>query len=428
MKYYGRICHNLESITTEKILKKIPGVMFQNRKYVCNQCTNKDQSLFMKYYCHHCHKMTVYCRYCINLGKVQSCKDIYVIESHHERTKGFYNLTFELSEQQLMASSKVCDAIIQYKNLLLYAVTGAGKTEMIFEGISKARQRGDNVAIVSPRVDVVKEVYLRLKEAFEDEDIDLMYEGQFAEFNSTFVVSTVHQLMRYENHFDVVIVDEVDAFPLEMDNQLMTTIRKASSKQSSHIYLTATPNQALRSLFKTSDIIQLPARYHKHPLPVPVFIYNKIKETKLNHKFLKTLKLQIEQGRKTFVFFHDIEYMKTVYAIYKYHFARIEFVSSIDELRHEKVKLLRENKIDIIFTTTILERGITLSNLDVIIVRSDMFTSSAIIQIAGRVGRKVKQPDGKVMCYHNGITKNMIRAKHEIIQMNNLAKQKGWLI
>ena len=46
--------------------------------------------------------------------------------------------------------------------------------------------------------------------------------------------------MRYYQHFDVVIVDEVDAFPLEMDNQLMTTISKATRIQSSHIYLTAT--------------------------------------------------------------------------------------------------------------------------------------------------------------------------------------------
>ena len=41
-----------------------------------------------------------------------------------------------------------------YKNnndLLLYAVTGAGKTEMMFEGIRIARQMGHNIAIVSPR-------------------------------------------------------------------------------------------------------------------------------------------------------------------------------------------------------------------------------------------------------------------------------------
>ncbi|UTI88583.1 hypothetical protein NIT62_07400 [Mammaliicoccus sciuri] len=104
----------------------------------------------------------------------------------------------------------------------------------------------------------MKEVYLRLINAFKDEHIDLMYEGQFAQFNSSFVVSTVHQLIRYDGHFNVVIVDEVDAFPLEMDNQLMHTIRKASLEQSSHIYLTATPNKQLLSIFNHNQIIKLP--------------------------------------------------------------------------------------------------------------------------------------------------------------------------
>src|SRR5699024_7794833 len=108
---------------------------------------------------------------------------------------------------------------------------------MIFEDIYQARRKDNKVVVISLRVDVVKEVSLRLNQAFVDEQIDLLYEGQFAKFNSTFIVSTVHQLMRYYQHFDVVIVDEVDAFPLEMDNQLMTTISKATRIQSSHIYL-----------------------------------------------------------------------------------------------------------------------------------------------------------------------------------------------
>lgn len=59
----------------------------------------------------------------------------------------------------------------QLHPLLLYAVTGAGKTEMMYEGIRVARQLGFNVAIVSPRVDVVVEISLRIKERFISEDI-----------------------------------------------------------------------------------------------------------------------------------------------------------------------------------------------------------------------------------------------------------------
>lgn len=428
MKLYGRICRDLNEITTEKVKYTKPGVSLVQGKYYCNQCGNQDQSLFYQYFCQHCQQETTYCRYCIAMGKVKSCENIYFIESSHEKSKCHYQLDFELSEQQQIASTKIKQAILMKEHLLLHAVTGAGKTEMIFEGISQARNNGMNVAIVSPRVDVVKEVYLRLKNAFKHEEIDLMYEGQFAQFNSSFVVSTVHQLMRYDGHFEVVIVDEVDAFPLEMDNQLMHTIQKASTTQSSHIYLTATPNKQLLAIFNDKQVIKLPARYHRHPLPVPEFQFNIIKENKLNSKLLTFLNSQIYENRKTFVFFHNIHYMEQIFKVFQSYFSRIEYVSSHDEMRHEKVARLRNDEIDIMFTTTILERGVTLEKLDVVIVHTEKFTSSAIIQIAGRVGRKLSCPTGKVLCYHIGITRNMLQARREITEMNDLAREKGWLI
>ncbi|WP_436870031.1 DEAD/DEAH box helicase family protein [Mammaliicoccus sciuri] len=67
-----------------------------------------------------------------------------------EKSECRYQLDFELSEQQQLASSKIKDAILKQDHLLLHAVTGAGKTEMIFEGISQGRKNGMNVAVVSP--------------------------------------------------------------------------------------------------------------------------------------------------------------------------------------------------------------------------------------------------------------------------------------
>lgn len=427
MKLYGRICHDLNDITTESVRTRIRGVTYNHGKYKCNQCTNTNPQLFFHYYCHHCNELVVYCRYCIQLGKVQSCKDIFMIESKRDESAAKYHLNFELSEQQQIASNKIKDSILNYQPLLVHAVTGAGKTEMIFEGISAARQQGDNVAVVSPRVDVVKEVYLRLRDAFQEEQIDLMYEGHAGQYDSTFVVSTVHQLMRYNRHFNVIIVDEVDAFPLEMDNQLMEIIKKSSTIESSHIYLTATPPPKLLSTFNDSEMIKLPARYHGSPLPVPQFIYNDVKENRINKKLLNFLKEQIKDNRKTFVFFHDITYMHHVFKIYQPYFSNIECVSSKDKQRHEKVNRLRAGEIDIMFTTTILERGVTLEYLDVVIIRCDEFECSAIVQIAGRVGRKWSCTTGKVICYHVGITKKMTRARNEIVNMNRLAQEKGWL-
>jgi competence protein ComFA len=61
-------------------------------------------------------------------------------------------------------------------------------------------------------------------------------------------------------------------------------------------------------------------------------------------------------------------------------------------------------KWQFLMTTTILERGITLVDLQVIIMQGDhpLFHERSLVQIAGRVGRKPQAPGGKVyvICHH----------------------------
>lgn len=100
---------------------------------------------------------------------------------------------------------------------------------------------------------------------------------------------------------------------------------------------------------------------------------------------------------------------------------------SDDVYRLEKVKDLRNGKYQIVFTTTILERGFTMANLDVIVCNSHNFSTNALIQIAGRVGRKREDPSGLVLFLHEGITFKMLQARKNIKRMNQLAREKGWI-
>lgn len=76
-------------------------------------------------------------------------------------------------------------------------------------------------------------------------------------------------------------------------------------------------------------------------------------------------------------------------------------------------------------TTTILERGITIPNVQVAVVGADetIFTSSALIQIGGRVGRAIDYPDGDLVFFHHGISSAMDTAKATIEAHN---KQGGY--
>lgn len=372
-------------------------------------------------------KTITYCRRCIHLGRTDSITDICIVKSFQKATKANYQLPFELSKQQQYASEAIVQAIKNNNDLLLYAVTGAGKTEMMFEGIRIARQMGHNIAIVSPRVDVIIEISHRIKDAFIDERIDVLHQSSRQQYNGHFVIATIHQLLRFKQHFDTVFVDEVDAFPLSMDPQLSNAIQLASKLNHSHIFMTATPPRHFLKQFPPEKIIKLPARFHRHPLPIPKFKYFKLKSTRKQNLLLNLFRNQINQQGFTLVFFNNIEIMNKTYQQYKMDIADLICVHSEDDLRFEKIEDLRRGQHKIVFTTTILERGFTMTHLDVVVVDAGSFQQEALIQIAGRVGRKQQSPSGLVLFLHEGVTLSMVLAKRNIISMNRLAIKRGWV-
>ncbi|MEJ7318364.1 DEAD/DEAH box helicase family protein [Staphylococcus epidermidis] len=372
-------------------------------------------------------KTITYCRRCIQLGRMDSITDICLVKSFQKATKANYQLPFELSKQQQYASETIVQAIKNNNDLLLYAVTGAGKTEMMFEGIRIARQMGHNIAIVSPRVDVIIEISHRIKDAFIDEHIDVLHQSSRQQYNGHFVIATIHQLLRFKQHFDTVFVDEVDAFPLSMDPQLSNAIQLASKSNHSHIFMTATPPRHFLKQFPPEKIIKLPARFHRFPLPIPKFKYFKLKSTRKQNLLLNIFRYQINQQRFTLVFINNIEIMNKMYQQYKMDIPDLICVHSEDDLRFEKIEALRRGQHKIVFTTTILERGFTMTHLDVVVVDAGSFQQEALIQIAGRVGRKQQSPSGLVLFLHEGVTLSMILAKRNIISMNRLAIKRGWI-
>src|SRR5690606_3464557 len=93
---------------------------------------------------------------------------------------------------------------------LIWAVTGAGKTEMMYPLVAAARMRGGKVLIATPRKDVVLELQPRVGQAFRGERIAALYGGSRQRWDEAdIVIATTHQLLRYEAGFDLVVLDEV---------------------------------------------------------------------------------------------------------------------------------------------------------------------------------------------------------------------------
>lgn len=415
-------------------------IITSKKQFKCKRCGNQDQQLFASFHCTRCQEDScTYCRNCIMMGRVSQCTPLITWTgptSNISNSNSHLNWTGQLSTGQQTASNKVIEAIQNNKDLLVWAVCGSGKTEVLFQGILTALQQGKQVCITTPRTDVVLELAPRLKKAFPDTTLSSLYGGSEDRGQSAqLTISTTHQLLRFHKNFDVMIIDEVDAFPYSTDESLQYAAQQAKKEKSTTIYLTATPGEALKLHSKKGKIetVTIPARYHRHPLPIPTFQWcgnwkkklNKNKNIPSNLKTWVTNHLQIK--KQAFLFVPQIEILIDIVVILKKIDPNIEGVHSEDPNRKEKVQAFREGTTPILVTTTILERGVTIPNADVAVLGSEdsIFTESALVQIAGRVGRNPNYPTGKVIFYHYGKTKAMIAAKNQILKMNKEGEMLG---
>ena len=391
---------------------------------LCHRCQNSNRRLFYTYYSEHFNENVTYCLNCVHLGAMTNQTPLKAIDIESTMDRCHYALKFELSEAQRRASDAIVDATASCKNVLLNAVTGSGKTEITFASIKVARQAGKRVAFIAPRIDVVKEVYMRLREAFSATRIDLKYDGVKIEFEHQFLVATVQQLYNYKTHFDLIIVDETDAFPLTTDDELMRAITHAATDVHSIIFMTATPSKRMMRFLGEHETIAIAKRYHGHPLAIPdtywMNIIKDIRKGKPNNYLFDLLDLIIQKERKVLVFVPEIELMHMLEVILNQHFENITSVYSGDDARYTKVEAMRESHIKILLTTTILERGVTFPFLDVIVIGADYYDFSSLMQICGRVGRKIEDPHGHIYFFSEFNTLGIKKTIRTIKELNGV--------
>ncbi|MCL6616032.1 MAG: DEAD/DEAH box helicase [Anoxybacillus ayderensis] len=423
----------------EKYVQVVESIVKTKKGYRCVRCDNEDQQLFASFPCARCGRICTYCRKCVMMGRCSECNPLVIWTGPISSTSFSSPLKWsgKLSPAQQLASDEVCQAIDRNDSLLVWAVCGAGKTEVLFAGINLALSHGKRVCIAAPRTDVVLELAPRLASVFPSVDMAALYGGsQDRGKLASLTVATTHQLLRYYRAFDVMIVDEVDAFPYSVDPMLSYAVERARKPTSSLIYLTATPNEQWQYEVRNGKrkAVTIPARYHRHPLPVPTFEWCGNWQKKWRHHRLPLCVIQwlharLSQKKQAFLFVPHIDFLQQVVPYLQQFHPLIEGVHAEDPKRKEKVLAFRRGHIPILVTTTILERGVTVPNIDVAVFGAEqpIFTESALVQIAGRVGRSAQYPTGDVRFFHFGKTKAMIAAKRHIVRMNDEARKRGLL-
>lgn len=411
----------------------------------CVRCNNKDPALLRTFPCARCRKEHLYCRKCIMMGKISSCESLYEWTGpSYAWPKHINACTWHgtLTPLQQEASDRLLEAIDRREELLVWAVTGAGKTELLFPSIEKALESGMRLCIATPRADVVRELLPRLKKAFKNIDIQALYgESRDRESNAQIIIATTHQLLRFKEAFDVLIIDEIDAFPYHADPMLPFVTRRARKQHSTTIYLTATPRDELKRRIRQKRLSYcfIPLRYHGYPLPVPSSVADYsltkyLQKNKLPRSVKRWLINRHIPKRQLLLFVPTIplaerivEELSDFLLIHKYidSCSEVAFVHAEDPLREEKVKQFRQKKLYALVTTTILERGVTFPSVDVAVLQADhvVFDRAALVQIAGRAGRNKEDPKGEVIFFHQGKTEAIVLAIEEIVTMNHRGKR-----
>ena len=378
-----------------------------------------------------------YCHACIQLGRVTSCqKFCHLPERPNSPRTVFFEWSGQLTKGQQAISVELCETAKARENRLVWAVTGAGKTEMLFAVLHQTLQEGGRIALASPRVDVCLELFPRIQAVFPHEAIALLHGNSQEAYRYTkLVICTTHQLLKFHQAFDLLIVDEVDSFPFVNNEHLYYGVRNARKKRSSLVYLTATPTKELRKLLQQKKLAAsiLPARYHRRPLPVPrrFWVQSWQRLSSKNSKIIAHHLKRLLVRNSVLLFCPSISLIHQLHALIAQRFSDKEVVAvyGSDELRLEKVQAMRQQKTDILITTTILERGVTFDAVSVIVYGANhrVFTSSTLVQIAGRVDRRQEFNYGEVLFLHDGETRDMKEAIRQIKQMNRLASKRGML-
>lgn len=321
---------------------------------------------------------------------------------------------------QKEVSAKALEILQSGKDVLIYAAAGAGKTEISLESICWYLAQGKKVCFAISRRQVVIEIASRLSKNFPELKVIAVCEGMTKITDADLIVCTTHQLYRYPFCFDLLILDELDAFPYA-GNQVLEAIASQSCI-GQKMLLSATPDaKSLRAIENHEmEMVNLFKRPHQKPLCVPDVVT--CSKFRMVIKIIRKCKKHIRNGKQVLLFVPRIADTRWMKWVLKPFFA-VDVIHSKSKDKDEIMARFHARKSMVLICTTLLERGITVPSVQVIVYRADhlVFTTASLIQIFGRAGRSFKDPYGEGTAYIQSPSKALNECLSQLNHMNNVS-------
>ena len=377
----------------------------------CLRCGNTEERYFFK------DAIGWYCRKCIMFGRMEPGKLPAPKKTERKVMHVDYQLKYPLTPAQRTCAMQIVEYVKHHQDVLVYAACGAGKTELVMETIKQALSLGKKVGFAISRRQVVLEIKDRMQLAFPTLKVVAVCEGYTEITEGDLIICTMHQLYRYHQTFDLLIMDEVDAFPYRGNIVLKQIAEHACTGEK--VYLTATPDEEMLENVRLGNLamVELFQRPHGYPLIVPDVIAGApFIQTLLLHRFLF---VQKKEKAQTLVFVPTIQMAESLNFWLRFLFRSTSFTSKTKD-KEIILKKFHEKKYECLIATTVLERGITIKGVHVVIFHADhiVFQEASLIQMIGRVGRNIEMPTGKGLFLCTKKTKDIERCVCALKKMN----------
>ncbi len=340
----------------------------------------------------------------------------YAKKFHYEKEdlmhKVISSLPFKLTDGQREALSEIMSDMKNLKPMhrLLQGDVGSGKTIIAFLIMILAFENGYQAAMLVPTEVLAFQHYNNLSKIASNFGIKMAVLTRSSSDKENILsglkngeinlVIGTHALLQDEVEFknlSLIIFDEQHRFGVEQ-----RIIMSKKSENPDILVMTATPIPRTLSLTLYGDLdISIISELPKGRKPI---ITRWFKKDKDYDRLIKFVTSELDKGRQAYFIYpliEESESLSTENAIKNYNKLKKIFSSFNVGLLHgrlspeEKVRVMnefKENKINILVSTTVIEVGIDVKNATIIVIEgAERFGLSQLHQLRGRVGRGEEQ-------------------------------------
>ncbi|PLX19211.1 MAG: transcription-repair coupling factor [Candidatus Muiribacterium halophilum] len=350
--------------------------------------------------------------------KVKSiAKDLIKLYSERMNTKGFvfgsdndwqHELEASFSYEETQDQVRVMEEIKEYMqsthpmDRLVCGDVGFGKTELAVRAAFKAVMSSKQVAVLAPTTILVEQHFRTFTERFKmfpvkiaqvsrmqtpAQNRDILEKLKTQEID---LVIGTHKLISDKVKFKdlgLLVVDEEQRFGVSHKEKI-----KRMKKNIDVLTMTATPiprtlNMALNGIRDVSVIETAP----DNRLPIKTFVIP-FSELVLR----ESIEREVDRGGQVYYLYNNVRNIHMVKARLEKMLPDVNFVVAHGQMNRKDLNHIMDDFLnkrgDVLITTTIIESGIDIPNVNTIIVENaHRFGLSQLYQLKGRVGRSERQ-------------------------------------